>query len=440
MNNLRQDVGKALMVALLVLSGAGLLLGQTAPGGGTLGVDTTGDTSASTAGLAAIWGANIPGGMAGVQNAVNMGGNTTAGTLPPAPDPYQRDASGNLVLDATGKPVKKPADQLAKETAAWQALCDQIKAAAALAASLSAAGQPGDNAYGGGISVPDSSVSSRAVPLTGPNWGAGMALDPSNPYVGYAGGHANLASTKGRPSGGGLWTAPWVPDLTTGEGDHGIGQAGVLAVAGLLGGAPGVPVIGNPSNPTIINMPVVCVCCGAALHNVSTFDKTYVGCMGYYLEKWVVLWVSSGAPTIEWVGPGVDPGALPVGQLYPVNGGGLVDAAGHPVPTFPSPVWSDTFECNTISGGWLGGSSAPPTGFTRGQAPLEEYCDSKWASRASYAFYGYPTATEIDGAPYNIQVCDQGHRQDWPCGPSNHDWGHGGGGGGKSGNDKGPGR
>ena len=408
MSILRQKAGKVCLTALLVLSGAGLLLGQTAPGGGTLGVDTTGDTSASTAGLAAIWGANIPGGMAGVQNAVNMGGNTTAGTLPPAPDPYQRDASGNLVLDATGKPVKKPADQLAKETAAWQALCDQIKAAAALAASLSAAGQPGGAAYAGGISVSGSSISSRTVPLMGPNWGTSMALDPSSPLAGLVGDHANLASAMGRPSGGGLWTAPSVPDVTAGGSGQGIGQTGGNAVAGLLGGAPTVPVIGNPSNPIIVNMPVVCVCCGAAIsqHRAVTSYKTYYG-VGYGMltvddhadcfdtpcnttvcnTSMEVIW--------DWFGPGADSGFA--------MGSDVMDSG-----------------CRDIlfnQGRW--NANCPNFRFVSN--PVEIPADIVKPLLPGYSYYS--CAGLINEPVYgSVAVCDNGHRQDWPCGPGNHGW------------------
>ena len=420
----------ALVMAVALLGPAPLV--AQASNDGPVGVDTS---STSAAALAALYNSTIPGGMSAVQTGINMQNNP--GALPPPVDPYLRDALGNLLLDAAGQPIKKPADQYAREVAERQLAIDMAKAAATLAG-------PANTSTGGSPVFRETTADK--VPLTGTNWTTG---ETEHPFSGLHGEHADLGARLGLPTGTGLWRTTHASGLTVANGrvsvsNQGTGQAGVQAVVGLLGGNPGAPVIGNPSNPTIINMPPVCKCCGGALHDAVLTDKILVGCTGRYLcEAHIVLCNSDGTPyaggnwesamtlyvfSSTWVGPGFEPA------------GGYSEAGTYT-------VWHGAWGCRQISPEELlngnpcslwAVSGTLPAEYSIDQPPISSFLGTTgggevWIKTA-------PTVQEVDGPSTHIQVCLRGHRQDWPCGPDNHDWGKDGGGGGKGGGDKGPGR
>ena len=393
------------LMALLALAGASPLAAQA---GEPIGVDTT---SLTTAGLAAIWNQNIPGGMAGVQTGVNMTAN--AGTLPPPVDPYQRDANGNLLLDAQGNPIRKPADQIAKEEAARQALIDAAKAAAALAAAAQGP-QPGGSAYTGGITAGQSVLDANRVPLVGPNWGTSQTEHPFSTLVGE---HADLAAQLGRPSGPNLWRTTHAAGLTVGNGtvsvsSQGTAQEGMAAVGRLLGGGPAVPVIGDPSNPTIINMPPVCKCCGAPISPrqvVNDYKISYGKGYGMMIVHEDItncrdtpcnytVCDSSYRVDYQWFGPGTDAG---MGFAFGFNVMDSGCSIGGLVEYYTQGTWSPVcpnfrFVTDAVE---IAAANLP--------ALLDGYNYYSCAGQIKEPVYGV------------VDVCDNGHRQDWPCGPAN---------------------
>ena len=390
----------ALVMAVALLGPAPLV--AQASNDGPVGVDTS---STSAAALAALYNSTIPGGMSAVQTGINMQNNP--GALPPPVDPYLRDALGNLLLDAAGQPIKKPADQYAREVAERQLAIDMAKAAATLAG-------PANTSTGGSPVFRETTADK--VPLTGTNWTTG---ETEHPFSGLHGEHADLGARLGLPTGTGLWRTTHASGLTVANGrvsvsNQGTGQAGVQAVVGLLGGSSGAPVIGNPSNPTIINIPPVCKCCGAPIHPrpVINYYKTSYG-KGYGMMvvheeisncrdtpcNYTVCDTSYSVDS-HWFGPGVD-----AGFAFGFNVMDSGCSRGGSVEYYTQGTWN---------------SACPNFRFV--SDVVEIAAANLPALLDGYNYYS--CAGEIREPVYGMaDVCDNGHRQDWPCGPGNHDWG-----------------
>jgi hypothetical protein len=181
------------------------------------------------------------------------------------------------------------------------------------------------------------------------------------------------------------------------------GDAGIQAIQNMLGGGPGVPVVGDPSTPTILSLPPVCKCCGAPLHEekvIDGYNTVYTNGYGQLVVQdvndgfwsqecntWVPTMVGSTVDHV-WFGPGTDPG---------FSGGGDV------IDTGCRDYLAQTFN-------W----SPANNSFRMVTDPVEISTHNLPPLNDGWSYYCYYVRAD-EPIYVTAKVCANGHRQDKPC-------------------------